>query len=395
MEERMEEKRTRRRSRRLVRLNAHRQYVTGILALFVAVFAVGSLLARDRSFSADENRSLTQRPALTLAGLEDGSFFSEYSGYLADQFLGRDTWLRLDTLGVRLLGRHDVNGVYAGKNGYLFSAPEEPSGALLDRKAEAVNAFARAHADLNVMVMVAPNAASILSDRLPANAPLRDQKADIADALGRLDSTVRVLDVSDALLAHSGEEIYYRTDHHWTSLGACYAFLSAADALGSGLPVPSFDVLTVADDFQGTLASRSGIHSADDAVQVFLPRDTDVEYYVNYVDSQTRSTSMFVSSALEEKDKYTLFFGGNHPLVEIWTTADTERSLLVLKDSYANCFMQFLTTYYDRIIMVDPRYYYEELSTVLTAYGITDVLLLYSGDTWMTDTALEDVLATG
>ena len=391
----MEERREKRRTRRMARLYAHGKAVACILFGFIILLALASLIAKDRAFSDDENRGLAQRPAITLDGLRDGSFFGEYSSYLADQFFGRDAWISLDTFGIRLLGRHDVNGVYVGKDGYLFSPPDGPVETIRDRKAGAINTFVQKHDDLNVMAMVVPSASAILDEELPGSAPLRNQRSDIADAVSRLDSSVQVLDVTPTLLEHKREEIYYRTDHHWTSLGAYYGFLSAADRLGPDVQVPSFNALTVSDSFQGTLASRSGIHRAEDEVQVYIPQDTGIEYYVNYPDTQTRSTSMFVSAALDAKDKYTVFFGGNHPLVEIWTTADIGRNLLVFKDSYANCFMQFLTSYYDRIIMLDPRYYYGELSTVLSTYGITDVLFLYNGDTWMTDTSLADVLATG
>ncbi len=384
-----------RRSRGELRLARHRRCAGVLLILFAVVLAAASLIAKDRTFSENENRSLAQRPALTLQSVTDGSFFAEYSDYLADQFWGRDRWISLDTLGVRLLGRHDVNGVFLGKDGYLLSDPEIPDETMLAEKAAAVNAFQARHADLNVMLMLAPGAASVLTDKLPGNAPVRDQLDDIAAIRSALSPDIRFLDAGAALTAHAGEEIYYRTDHHWTSLGAYYVFSAAADALAPDGVIPTFDVLTVSDTFQGTLASKTGIHGVRDRIDVYIPQDTDVEYYVNYPDSQTRVTSVFQSAALEEKDQYTVFLGGNHPLTEIWTTANNGRSLLVFKDSYANCFMQFLTTCYDRIVLIDPRYYYGDVSTVMTAYDITDVLFLYSADTWMTDTTLTDALATG
>lgn len=87
-----------------------------------------------------------------------------------------------------------------------------------------------------------------------------------------------------------------------------------------------------------------------------------------------------------------MFFGGNHPLVEIRTTANNGRNLLVFKDSYANSFIQFLYPYFQNIIMVDPRYYYDDIETSITSYGITDVLFLYSADTLLADTNLADTL---
>ena len=126
----------------------------------------------------------------------------------------------------------------------------------------------------------------------------------------------------------------------------------------------------------------------------YTPEETDVEYYVYYPDTDEKTTSLFNSEALNQKDQYTVFFGGNHPLVEIHTTADTDKSLLIFKDSYANSFVQFLYPYYENIIMIDPRYYYDNPESVLKSQKITDVLILYSADTVMTDTALADCLNT-
>ena len=369
--------------------------VTVMLLLCVVLLAVLGLIAGDRAFSDAENRTLAQRPVLTLESLADGSLFTGYSSYLADQFFGRDAWISLDTLGTRLTLNHEVNDIYIGRDRYLFSAPDEPDETRLAAKLAAVNAFAQRHEDLNILFLLAPDAASVMTDKLPAHAPIRNQITDIQAAEMSLDSRITVLDVSNTLLDHRDEYIYYRTDHHWTSLGAYYAFLSGAGQLCQGMPVPSFTPLTVTDDFEGTLASQSGVHRVRDSVDVYLAQDTGSSFYVYYPESQTRVTSLYVSSALEEKDKYTVFFGGNHPVVEIHTTVNNGHNLLVFKDSYANCFIQFLTASYDNILLVDPRYYYDSLSTLIAANGITDVLFLYSGDTWMTDGTLTDVLATG
>ena len=390
----MDERKEMRRRMREQRLGRFHRSAAVLLGSFLLALIVLGLLAKDRTFSEAENRSLAQRPAISWDALRSGRFFSDASDYLADQFWARDGWISLDTLGSRLWGLREVNGVYLGRDGYLFGAPEVPDEVRQTAKIDAVNAFAARHGDLNVMFLLAPGASAVLEDKLPKNAPIRDAGADIRAVEERL-SGVTVLDALSALREHSGEDIYYRTDHHWTSLGAYYAFAAAADRLNASVPVPTFEVYTVSDTFEGTMASRAGVHGVRDSIRIFLPQGSDIKYYVNYIDTQTRVTSMYDSAALEEKDQYTVFFGGNHPIVEIRTTAGTGRSLLVFKDSYANCFMQFLMTYYDTIVMIDPRYYYGDLGAVLTSYGITDVLFLYSADTWMTDSSLPDVLATG
>ena len=391
-----QDKKAARRDRREKRLAAHSRAVTIVSFAIIALLIALGAFTRDRTYSENENRSLAQFPALTLDGLRSGSLFTDAGDYMADQFFARDAWIGLDTFASRALGRRDVNGVYIGKDGYLMTAPETPDTAMQQRKIAAVSAFARNHPDVNVMFMLVPDAAAVMSAKLPRNAPVRDQLSDIAFIESQLGYSVDVLSVAQTLTEHAEEPLYYRTDHHWTSLGAFTAFRASESSFrgDTDVSLPAFNIMTVTDSFEGTLASKSGVHRVKDSIDVYIPQDSSVQYYVNYTDTQTRVTSLYVSAMLEEKDQYTVFFGGNYPLLEIWTTADNGRCLLVFKDSYANCFMQFLTPYYDRIIMIDPRYYYGSLESVFTEYGVTDTLFLYSADTWMTDTTLTDVLGT-
>jgi hypothetical protein len=165
--------------------------------------------------------------------------------------------------------------------------------------------------------------------------------------------------------------------------------------LGITDPETDYDTYTVTTSFQGTLASRSGSHSVSDAILVMVPKTKMPRYYVYYPDTQTDSTSVYMSEKLSEKDQYQVFFGGNHPSVEIHTTADTGKNLLVFKDSYANAFVPFLIPYYDNIILIDPRYYYEDVRQIIRSAEITDVLFLYSQNTYANDATLTDVLSSG
>ena len=118
----------------------------------------------------------------------------------------------------------------------------------------------------------------------------------------------------------------------------------------------------------------------------------DTEYVVNYVEEGEKSSSMYVSSALDQKDQYEVFFGGNHSRIDITTPVEENKNLLIFKDSYANCFIPFLQPYFRSIIVIDPRYYYDDVDRLITDNSITDVLFLYNVDTFMTDTSLADVL---
>ena len=236
---------------------------------------------------------------------------------------------------------------------------------------------------------IVPNAWGVLSEKLPAGAPVEDQKA-LIDAIDQAMPDVRTANLTEALRSRRSEPLYYRTDHHWTSLAARYAFETLSAQLDLQ-PVRSYTVYPVSDSFEGTLAAKTGSHAALDTIEIYVP-DTDVQYAVTYADTQTTICSLYDRAKLAEKNQYEVFFGGNHARVDIQTTADTGRTLLLLKDSYANCFVQFLTPYYDRILMIDPRYFYDDLGALLRRERVTDALILYNYNTFVQDHALSVVL---
>ena len=359
------------------------------LLLCLLAFALVNALARDREYSPAENRKLAQLPKFSLSALTDGSYFAAWEDYLADQFVGRDTWITLNLQASRLLGAKEAGGVYLCADDYLMEPPAAPDEEALKRNLDAINAFAARHENLQLCMSVVPNAACVMAEKLPANAPVRDQRQDIQDIAARVQG-VSFLNVTDALTQHADEAIYYRTDHHWTSLGAYYAFSDMAAGLGIEQPSEEYDVFPVTDSFEGTLASKSGCHAVTDVIELYVPK-TDIEYCVT-VDGE-RTATMYDREKLEEKDQYAVFLGGNDARVDITTTAETGRTLLIFKDSYANCFLQFLLPYYDRIILLDARYYYGDADSVISREDVTDVLFLYNANTFLTDRVLADVLA--
>lgn len=395
MEEQQNVPRPRRRSPYQRNRALQGRYLSWLLIGCVVLFTVLGLILPDREFSESENRGLAKFPEMTLTSITDGSFLKDLGSYVADQFPLRDGWMSLNLWMNQLLGQKEASGVYLCADGYLMQVPSQPNEAQLARNLQAISAFAAAHPELNMVMSVAPNAVTVHADKLPANAPVRDQAADlkmIADGL----TGVTFVDVTADLTAHKDQTLFYRTDHHWTSLGAYYAFAAIAPSLGIEAPAQeTYTVHTVSTTFEGTLSSKSGSHKAKDTVEIYVP-ETEIEYYVTYnQDSATDICSMYKREALDQKDHYTVFFGGNYSRVDITTTADTGRSLLIFKDSYANCFIQFLYPYFDHITMIDPRYYYDNVESVLKSEAVTDVLYLYNADTFLSDTSLADTLGTG
>lgn len=367
------------------------QWLTYLLIGVIVIFLALSIVTEDKAFSESENRSLAQFPE--LSGILEGDFLNDLGDWFADQFPGRDLWMSLNLKANQLLGQKEASGVYLCREDYLMQVPSQPNEPQVQRNLDAINAFAAAHPNLNMVMTVVPNAVTVHADKLPENAPVRDQLADLKSLTSRL-TGASFVDVTGVLTEHSDEYLFYKTDHHWTSLAAAYAFETIAPHMGIPAPgLDSYTVYTVSNSFEGTLSSKSGSHAALDTVDIYVPT-TSIDYCVTYADSGETISSLYNRAALEQKDHYTVFFGGNYSRVDITTTGNTGRSLLLFKDSYANCFVQFLYPYFDHITMIDPRYYYDNLDLVLSSESITDVLLLYNLDTYLGDSSLADVLIT-
>ena len=349
-----------------------------------------TVLRPSKDFSQKENRKLASFPKISLSAMANGTFTKDLSAWFNDQFAGRDMWSGINLTFKKTLGQKENGGVYLGKHGQLYLKPEEADMSAVNKNLKAMNDFQSKFKKLNSFVCIVPNAVSVQRENLPVDAPVPDQSAFLKHIQQNLNKQT-FIDVSQTLKEHHKEYIYYLTDHHWTSLGAKTAFEQIAGEMKIQKPVKNYEVLTVADNFKGTLSSKSGSTASKDRVDTYLP-ETKVIYSVEYVSAKEKSASVYQTKALQQSDKYTVFFGGNHPRVDINTTAGSGRNLLVFKDSYFNCLAQFMWPYFDSIIIIDPRYYYEYAGNIIEQEDITDVLYLYNADTFGTDTSLYAVL---
>lgn len=363
-----------------------------ILVLFLFMFI--NLAVPDREMSEKENRMLETRPALSMSTVLDGEFMEQWENYQSDQFAGRDFWRSVKVFLDRLGGSRMENGVYIGKSGQLLEEIEVPDDGQSEANLSAIVDFAEKYPDVQTSVMLVPDAACILSDRLPAFAGVEDQKQLLGVAKQRLGDDVNWIDAVSVLNNHVSDKLYYKTDHHWTTLAAFYVFRESAASLGiDGEVGDNFASYTISDDFNGVLASKSGVGlSEKETIDIYVPTQGDDDVVVNYVDEGRKTTSLYDSSKLETRDQYGVFLGGNSSVIDIRTVSPEKKRLLVLKDSFANCFIPFLAPYYREIVVVDPRYYSGTIGDIMDTYRITDALVLYSGNTFFTDNHLSGVL---
>ena len=362
-----------------------------LLSLFLVLLV--NIIATDREQSDQENRMLDTMPKLSLTGVLNGDFMEQWESYMSDQFAGRNLLRGLKVKLDRLGGSRMENGVIIGKDGQLFEDIAVPDSELFTDNINAVKSFAEMYPDIPTTVMLIPDAACILSDSLPAFATVEDQSQMFSMVERGLVDSVSWVDAYSALNKHKTEKLYYKTDHHWTTQAAFYVFQEAAAGLGiEGDVSDDYVSYTVTDSFNGVLASKSGAGLDEkEQIDIYVPTEGDDDVIVNYVDEAKKRTSLYDSSKLETRDKYGVFFGGNTSVMDIKTMSTSRQRLLVVKDSFADCFIPFLTPYYREIVVVDPRYYSGTLEDIMETYRITDALILYSGNTFMTDNNISGV----
>ena len=371
------------------RMRFRLSYATIFLGVWLVV-GLFTILKTHRDYSKIENRQLAKLAAPTLTSLADGSFTAGVSSWFADQFPCRDTCITVNTQTKRLLGEREVKGVYLGKEDQLFLIPDTPDEAGMEKNLAAIDGFSKKNEKIHSYFCLVPNAICVQGDRLPAGAPVPDQEAQIAEVYGKLSNT-GVIDVLPALSEKKDDYIYYRSDHHWTGLGARAAFERIAGAMGIDDPITDYEVCEVTDDFSGTLSKKAGRFDVRDRIDLYLPK-TDEIYNVEYVGEEKKTGSMYDKEGLSSADPYTVFFGGNHGRVDIRTTVQNGRKLLVFKDSYFNTLAQFMWPYFEKVVIVDPRYYYAYAGSIVRQEGITDILYIYNADTFGTDHNLYAVL---
>ncbi len=357
--------------------NAWRNVLFFCAILFV--FCIADLAQEDIFFSESENRILTQKPRFSTERLFSGEYARAYEEYVNDQFVSRDNWITLKTYIDIALQKKEINGVYLANDDYLIEQhlPEDYPQEIVDKKLKLLNELVLEYPQ--TQILLAPTADNILLDKLPAQAPYFDQRALLQQVKEKV-GEAQVIDVIDTLAEHAGEDIYYRTDHHWTTRGAYYAYMEWTKVKGfSPVRYPLNSLQTVTEDFRGTLHSKINLPVDGEAIQMF-PQTLVLPVDITY-DFALSSDSFYEEKYLKDKNKYGYFLDDIHGLVEIETTSPVRKQLFVIKDSYANTILPLFATHYEKIYVLDLRYFNGNLFEFMQncdEYGNMDVLVLYN-----------------
>ena len=353
-------------------------------AVFLTLLTALHLALPDRERSENENRMLANAPSFSLGALFSGSFTEDFEDYITDQFPFRDRWLDLKSRVERASGKTENNSVFFCREDTLISRFKPPAETATEDCIRAVNTLVE-NTGLPVFLALIPSAAEIWSDRLPPNANTADQAAIIRRIYDGV--TAGTVDMLSTLRDHAKEPIYYRTDHHWTTLGAYYGYAATAKALGlTPRSMDSYQPETVSTDFYGTVYSSSGVRWVQpDSIQIFVPAGK--ARLTRHDTPEGIESPVYDMDKLETKDKYSMFLGGNTSRLTIRTGSEGGK-LLVIRDSYADCELPFFFDHYAEIHVLDLRYYRQSVSAYALEGEFDAILISYSLADFVTDTSV-------
>lgn len=399
------------------KMTPHKLMITMFAVILAVVPTITAILPK-QTRSENENRALQKMPTLVdqnklkkaeniedffkaikwkyLTNRDGRAFKDDFETYFADHLAGREMWVKAANGLSRLVGKQEINGVYTLKNQMVQSFRSYDRDKV-SASVSAINVFAERFSDIPMYFMLAPTSQEIFASQIPSYAGLLSEKSFIEEVYKQVEN-IGTIDCLSRLSEHAGDYIYYRTDHHWTSLGAFYAYQSAAKSLGYGAyGLGAFNIETVTGGFRGTLYSKTLDNDiTPDSMDYYILAGGDPKIKMTCRNDSESNVydSLYVRDFLKVKDKYSSFTGSNVPIVTIETDIDNGKSLLIIKDSYAHSLVPFLSKHYSRITMVDMRYINTDLSRFINVGDYSQVLFMFNVITFAEDDNLPKLRLT-
>ncbi len=359
---------------------------------FLAVMSVLFILLPKQEMSETEKRNLEKAPEFSWENLSSGKLGADIESYMADHIPGRDFFVGVHSYTELLTGRQVTKDIYLAQGDRLVERPLRWN-EQTEKNIKAVSDLATTLGQ-PVELMIVPSAGWAVRDSITG---LSDEYLDeqlIEKLYGLAGEGVTTRDLVSVFGAYENpEQLYYRTDHHWTSLGAYTAYKAYMEMLGQPYTArEDFTVQTV-QDFKGTTHSRAALWLIDGEPLEMWTGSESVT--VRFGKSEEVHNKVFFENRLQELDKYTVFLDGNHDLVTLENPdAPVDETLLVIRDSYSNCLGPFLAQTYKKVVLVDLRYFSDAVADYCKLNRVDRVVVLYSLSNFMTDTNFGRLYAT-
>lgn len=359
-----------------------------VFTLFIGTVSIATFItAPHKDYLENEKRFTAEMPDFSTNGLLDTSYLTDFEEYIEDRIFARSFFVGANSYLHLASGSNILENVYYCQEGYLINAPKALNEKTVSNNISRFEEFSK-ETNLPSKMIIVPSPGYVMESIIPDNAPSYCDDYIFSFAENTLSHT-KLIDVRNSLRNsfENGDSLYYKTDHHLTSLG-CYTlyseFMKSSDSVAR--KKDDFRV-EICDNFCGTTRASSGY---------FLTKGEKIELWhsgenlrVSVSDGKEYKKSQndfFFREHLEKDDKYPVFADGNHALTRIENTEKEGKNLLIIKDSYAHCTANFLSCEYQNIYMIDLRYYRLPVSEFINENEIDELLFLYGADSINTDT---------
>ena len=353
-----------------------------LLAGIIAFFSISYIIVDEKNFSEDENRYLQTSPRFTLEKLLDGTYTRQLHDYYSDQINLRNIMVEFKALTELAMGKNENNGVLLGGKGYLIETDlyTDKEIAYLNANLKRIDKLIANLEEngINSSFTLVPRKVDVLSDKLPSY--YSSERNELAWDLASKHQSIDIL----TLLKEEnqkGNEVFYKTDHHWSAFGAYVTYNALGEHLGyAPHTLEHFNLQTISNQFYGTTYSTSGFFFVG-ADTILSPDIENGKYTTTIVDINTSFEGLYDTSYLSKKDKYSVFLSGNNAHVKIYDNNDlTKETLVIIKDSFSHSLVPYLCEHYN-IELIDPRYYAGSIESYIIENNIEHVLFLFGIDT--------------
>ncbi|NMA50367.1 MAG: hypothetical protein GX951_00755 [Mollicutes bacterium] len=340
-----------------------------IILLVNIIFMFSLIISKKALFSEEENRYLEKFSVKKI------------NEYITDHFPFRNKFIALKNKTQKKIGKTYINDIYLGKDEYLI--PSFNDNYNKHYLINALNNFSNKYPITELMIV--PDSTLINNDKL-----IRYNGADQEKEIKYLYQKVKTKNINLInyfLEENKNNQLYYKTDHHWTTKGAYKAYVFYCKE--KNIPFykeEDFNIKEVSNDFLGTSSSKVYGLANKESIYIY---DTNNKFNVEYVLEKKITESLYNLDYLNKKDKYALFLDNNHALIKITNESiNTDNNILIIKNSYANAFIPFIANHYKEIYVIDMRYYNNMVSDFVEENKIDNILILYNLNNLYSDLSL-------
>jgi hypothetical protein len=418
----------------------------GLLGVLGLIFGLMPLFNERSTFSDYEKRSLASFPTLTVKNFFSGNYLDSVDRYVADHFPWREQWVELafeveQRRGMRskdigfFTGEIVLNPDIEGKENAQYDPEKQGNAAFadslrvleIDNEAdsltaeqqeviadekdvtrshgmliyngmaiqlfggtqstakhfiESANAYAEKLGDkVQIYALIVPiHAEFYLPDNYRKHS--RSESQNISYIYSQLDERIKSVDAIAEMRPHKNQYLYFNTDHHWTGLGAYYAYRAFGKKAGIDyLPLDSLE-RKVIPNFLGSLyriTRDNRLKEKGDSVEYFkIPYATTAQAYTAGNFEKGRKCSLYSELYAKGANSYGVFLGADFPMMRIQNPAiQNGKKMLMLKNSYGNPLATYLPAHYEEVFVLDYRYFKGNVSQLVKEHGITDIMLFH------------------